>query len=430
METLQKIIDMLSDENNTGILSDNLLELYRRMSDLLRRLHTSFMPNYATNYTHICNLYAASLKVLQLLFNNPKYADQANANVISDLLYNLISILLDKRMQSMQGGAEVVREVNVITLRIVDNANRTHILAASVRLLRELLGSSMLTDEFLDLVIKVVWRAVKKMTDTVLQLNVDPVLLEIHMFFKQFPAVHWQNAHNDAPFRTVKTIVYNLVKMFRGSILDHIGMIEDPQNSELITFLKRVLRTVENENGERQNGQKSNAILTRAGSIGAHEETLTNIINKIGSADAQVVQKGLRELYEYKEAHHIDLDEFLERTSADFQKFVKESLQLIEFEEKALGLPTEGLSEKEQGIITRLRGVLSSPFITTQDMENIRLMAADVKLQIREQCFKTATQRVAAAIQAVDAKAAGEGMMESPRRPNVSTPSRPLKVNG
>ena len=56
------------------------------------------------------------------------------------------------------------------------------------------------------------------MTDTVLQLNVDPVLLEIHMFFKQFPAVHWQNAHNDAPFRTVKTIVYNLVKMFRGSV--------------------------------------------------------------------------------------------------------------------------------------------------------------------------------------------------------------------
>ena len=62
------------------------------------------------------------------LFKNPRYTDQTNAVVLSDLIHNLILVILDRRMELMMGGEEIVKNANLITLKIVDNANRTQIL--------------------------------------------------------------------------------------------------------------------------------------------------------------------------------------------------------------------------------------------------------------------------------------------------------------
>lgn len=75
------------------------------------------------------------------------------------------------------------------------------------------------------MVYQAVWRCVRRMPDTVLQLHIDPIFLEIHLFLKQFPATHWRNTPDDTPFRTVKTILYTLTKMFGSNVSYPLGAL-------------------------------------------------------------------------------------------------------------------------------------------------------------------------------------------------------------
>lgn len=59
------MLELVSDVNSAPLLSDNLLELYRKMSDVFRKLNTSFMPNYATNYADIAAMYSCALQILR-----------------------------------------------------------------------------------------------------------------------------------------------------------------------------------------------------------------------------------------------------------------------------------------------------------------------------------------------------------------------------
>ncbi|XP_055331341.1 cytoskeleton-associated protein 5-like [Paramacrobiotus metropolitanus] len=434
LAALKKIDDILHKNPSDPMIADNILGLHRNLIDLLTRMHNHAMSNYATNADYITSCYTHIFHIIRAIFENQKYADLADAGILSAFLYQILPVLLDKRMERMKGGQAIVSLANVIVLRIVDNANRTQILCASIRLLRDLLGSGMLTDKILDVGIKVVWRCVRRMPDTMLQLELDPVLLEVHLFLKQFPTSHWQTASNDTPFRSIKTIVYSLTKMFGTKVLDHLKLVDDPQNSELVSFLKRVLNSVERSAGNPVTGDGNvpNGIpMANGNGIKVHEDKLSNIMERVGSSNNETVQQGLRELYEYKEAHKISLDGFLERTSAEFQKFVHDGLRMIEFEEKALGLPGSGLSEKGQGVINRFRGALSSPYMTAQDVENIRQTAEELKLQVRNRCFETVEERVQTALREADINMinAESSSTASQMPANVLSPSRPLKVS-
>ncbi|OQV21275.1 putative Cytoskeleton-associated protein 5 [Hypsibius exemplaris] len=267
------------------------------------------------------------------------------------------------------------------------------------------------------------------MPDTVLQLQIDPVLLEIHLFLKQFPASHWPTAADDTPFRTVKTILYTLCRMYGSDVLNHLTLVEDPENSELLSFLKRVVKSVDRNGGpggDRERQQNGETLATN-GNAKKHADNLSNIINRLGSSDQEAVQQGLRELYEYREAHDVNLDDLLERTSEDFRKLITEGLRMIEFEQKDLGLPDSGMSEKGQSVINRLKGVISSPFLTAQDIESVKRMADNIKLEIRQGCFKTATQRVEDALRACDAQAYKSEDGATPRPPSILSPSRAMR---
>lgn len=49
--------------------------------------------------------------------------------------------------------------------------------------------------------------------DIVNDLNLDRILLDLHLFLKAFPSSTWKTKPSDTPLRTVKTIIHTMTKL-------------------------------------------------------------------------------------------------------------------------------------------------------------------------------------------------------------------------
>merc|ERR1719490_573856 len=99
------------------------------------------------------------------------------------------------------------------------------------------------------------------------------------------------------------------------AVLDHLGSIRDPENSELVPYLKKLLsngigkENTENNGqlqaGDPNNMQSSNRAFAAKKAIPrfskSDHETLAEIFKKIGQKEqTKQVNQGLQELYNFK----------------------------------------------------------------------------------------------------------------------------------
>lgn len=66
--------------------------------------------------------------ILPQIFQNSSLAKKASKDVLKDLVNSLITILLDNRLTSLEEGAQVIRTVNVMVVKIVEHADHTSVL--------------------------------------------------------------------------------------------------------------------------------------------------------------------------------------------------------------------------------------------------------------------------------------------------------------
>ena len=59
------------------------------------------------------------------LFHSKPLAVEASKDVLSDLLNGLIMVLLDDRLMVLEGGPQVMRSVNVLLVKVVENADHS-----------------------------------------------------------------------------------------------------------------------------------------------------------------------------------------------------------------------------------------------------------------------------------------------------------------
>jgi len=62
------------------------------------------------------------------LFGISRLAHHASKDVLKELIYNLITILLDNRLMALDEGPQVVRSVNVLVVKIVEQSDHTNVL--------------------------------------------------------------------------------------------------------------------------------------------------------------------------------------------------------------------------------------------------------------------------------------------------------------
>lgn len=274
--------------------------------------------------------------VLMSLYHHQHLTKTASTGALHDLLHIIIGLLLEPQVQELPQGSQLIRALNVLTVKIIDRSDHTNVMIAFCKLLKDSIGNSSMSTKYVDLVMKCLWKAVRAMNNWIDDMNLDLILAELHDFLKAHPSSYWKQQSSDTPIRTVKTIIHSMVKLRGDEILDHLTRIPDPDNSELVPYLKKLLH---NGVGKENTALADNGALNEANlqkkklprfSRSDHE-ALAEIFKKIGHKEH--TKQGLQELYNFKQQNpQADLEPFLAKSSQYFRDYIERGLKNIEVE--------------------------------------------------------------------------------------------------
>lgn len=301
-----------------------------------RYAHTKHMADENICKADVIRLYRCVTVALVTLFDNPVLAKKASRDVLRDLIPHLLTVMLDARLDDLQEGAQVVKVINVLITRVLQRSNPTHVLSALIKLLHDCVGSVNITDRFTDLVMKCLWKNIRQMRQIINELNVDRILLDIHVFLKAFPSSSWKERKDDRPIRTIKTILYHLVEIRGEDIMKHLSLVTDRQESDLVNYLNKFLTKMKEDNRKslnkntslddnRHKRSKSSPLKL---SKSTHE-ALTEIFKKIGSKEQ--TNEGISELYEFTQKHpEADIEPYLKNSSEFFRNYIRQGIRDLE----------------------------------------------------------------------------------------------------
>lgn len=332
IQALTQIDEVLKEGDRAEVLGSHVDQLLLSMSMQIKMVYSTHMSSDFTSKDDVTRLYRCLLGTLLAIFQNSSLSKKASKDVLKDLVNSLITILLDNRLTTLEEGAQVIRTVNVMVVKIVEQADHTNILSALIRLLQDCVSSETCTVKFQELIMKCVWKMVRMLPDIINDLNLDKILLDTHLFLKEFPSASWKSRPNDLPLRTVKTVLHSLVKLKGAKIIQHMGSIESAENSEVKAYLQKILHNDPNAKNEWNEEQKTPRSTQKPKKLNKNtHDVLAEIFKKIGSKEN--TREGLNDLYDFKKKYpDADLEPFLKKSSNFFQNYIERGLKNIEQE--------------------------------------------------------------------------------------------------
>uniref|UniRef100_A0A8C4UDV0 Cytoskeleton associated protein 5 n=1 Tax=Falco tinnunculus TaxID=100819 RepID=A0A8C4UDV0_FALTI len=293
-----------------------------------------------------------SVQALAQLFQIESLAREASTGVLKDLMHGLITLMLDSRVEDLEEGEQVIRSVNLLVVKVLEKSDQTNILSALLVLLQDSLLATASSPKFSELVMKCLWRMVRLLPETINSINLDRILLDIHIFMKVFPKEKLKQCKSEFPIRTLKTLLHTLCKLKGPKILDHLTMIDNKNESELEAHLCRVMKHSMDQTGNKadKDTEKGASRIEEKASKAKVNDILAEIFKKIGSKEN--TKEGLAELYEYKKKYSdADIEPFLKNSSQFFQSYVERGLRLIETEREGKGriAASTGISPQMEG---------------------------------------------------------------------------------
>nr|XP_058951305.1 cytoskeleton-associated protein 5-like isoform X2 [Pocillopora verrucosa] len=338
----------------------------------LNMILTTHIPNIESNQqpeATVLRLINCLTDTMLGVFSSPALARAVSRSSLKQLMQVLITVLSDDRLAALEDGPQILRAINVLMVKVIEMSDQTFVLGSLIKLLQDCLkllqesaGNSLSSPKFLELVMKCLWKVVRNLPKTISEVKVDQILLDIHTFLLTHPDQMWKNRADDTPLRTIKTILYTLGKLKKQEILDCLGLIDDPESSEVAAYLKKILKssgrkaTENHVNGsDSTTPRKSSVPDLLMGIDGGNKaqnkekinDKLAEIFAKIGSKEN--TREGLAELYDFKQKYpEADIDPFLKRTSEFFQSYIERGLKNIEMERKGRKVsgtaPSSGIS--------------------------------------------------------------------------------------
>ncbi|XP_022338484.2 cytoskeleton-associated protein 5-like [Crassostrea virginica] len=367
IQALAQIDELLKDDERARLLGGHMDQLMLHISMQFRMTLSTHMNNEEVPREEVVRLYRCLLATLLALTQNSFLATKTSKDILKDLFNSLIKILLDQRLSLLHDGPQVVRSVNVMIVKIMEKSDYTNCLCALIKSLQECVGSETCSPKFLELIMKCIWKMIKMVPEIINDLAVDKILLETHLFLRNFPTSTWKNRSSDLPLRTIKTVIHTLAMLKGAKILSHLNLIDASENSEVKMFLQKSLKKDPNARNE-MNGSSDDT-----DSIKSHQKAkklnksthdmLAEIFKKIGSKENTI--EGLNNLYDFKKKHpEADLDPFLKMSSQYFQNYIERGLKNIEREREGRAPQSEptgyGMTERS-----------TKPALTTTSAEEL-----------------------------------------------------------
>uniref|UniRef100_A0A8D2LMZ9 Cytoskeleton associated protein 5 n=1 Tax=Varanus komodoensis TaxID=61221 RepID=A0A8D2LMZ9_VARKO len=316
IQALAQIDEVLRQEDKAEAMSGHIDQFLIATFMQLRLIYNTHMADEKLDKDEIVKLYSCIIGNMISLFQIESLVREASAGVLKDLMHGLITLMLDSRVEDLEEGQQVIRSVNLLVVKVLEKSDQTNILSALLVLLQDSLLATASSPKFSELVMKCLWRMVRLLPETINTINLDRIMLDIHIFMKVFPKEKLKQYKSEFPIRTLKTLIHTLCKLKGPKILDHLTMIDNKNESELEAHLCRVMK-----HSLDQTGSKTDK--------GTEKGASRIVSEKIGKEN---------ELYEYKKKYSdADIEPFLKNSSQFFQSYVERGLRLIEMEREGKG---------------------------------------------------------------------------------------------
>ena len=297
---LRQLDELIKDKEKVQLMAQRMDQLLSGCFMAYRHVLKNTMKTDNCDPAEVMRVFQYLTMVLMSMYHNGDITRTASTSAVHDLVHVIICVLLEPDVAGYPQGAQLIRALNVLTVKIVDRSDHTNITSAFLRLLKESVGNPTLAPKYTELVMKCLWKVIRSLPNGWMEdLNVDLILSDLHAFLKEYPTSYWKAQESDTPVRTVKTVVHSLTKLMGDAVLDHLGSIRDPENSELVPYLKKLLsngigkENTENNGqlqpGDPNNMQSSNRAFAAKKAIPrfskSDHETLAEIFKKIGQKE-------------------------------------------------------------------------------------------------------------------------------------------------
>ncbi|XP_020296342.1 protein mini spindles isoform X2 [Pseudomyrmex gracilis] len=251
---------------------------------------------------------------------------------LKELVDQMISLLAENKLEHLNQAGAYYRVINSIMVKIIDNSNHTTIICVLIKLLHSCAESNV-PSKYEELVMKCLWKIVKTMSNWAADLDYDTILLEVHRFLKDYPTTWWKKRKSpDTPLRTVKTVLHSMTRVKGSSILNHLTLINNTNESELHAYLIRLIASLKPDeiNATAKVTPKANNVSrTQKHLSKSTRQQLAEIFKKIGSKEH--MQEGLVQLYDFKLQYpEADVEPFLVKSHQFFQDFIEQGLREID----------------------------------------------------------------------------------------------------
>ncbi|ETE68319.1 Cytoskeleton-associated protein 5, partial [Ophiophagus hannah] len=363
IQALAQIDEVLRQEDKAEAMSGHIDQFLVATFMQLRLIYNTHMADEKLDKDEIVKLYSCIIGNMISLFQIESLAREASAGVLKDLMHGLITLMLDSRVEDLEEGQQVIRSVNLLVVKVLEKSDQTNILSALLVLLQDSLLATASSPKFSELVMKCLWRMVRLLPETINSINLDRIMLDIHIFMKVFPKEKLKQCKSEFPIRTLKTLIHTLCKLKGPKILDHLTMIDNKNESELEAHLCRMMKHSLDQTGSKSDKgtEKGASRIDEKSPKAKVNDILAEIFKKIGSKEN--TKEGLAELYEYKKKYSdADIEPFLKNSSQFFQSYVERGLRLIEMEREGKGrISSTGVSpQMEVSCIPTPTNVVSS----------------------------------------------------------------------
>ncbi|KAK1306094.1 Protein MOR1 [Acorus calamus] len=294
------------------------------------------------------------LNTLMQAFQIKKLAHAVKESTLDNLITELLLWLLDERVPEMDDGSQLLKALNILMLKILDNAERTHSFVVLINLLRPLNPSKWPSpassenlvarnQKFSDLVVKCLIKLTKVLQSTIYDVDLDRILQSIHVYLQELgmEEIRKRAGADDKPLRMVKTVLHELVKLRGTAIKGHLSMVPidmEPQpiilayiDLNLQTLAAARMLTPSGPVGQTHWGDSvSNNPSPATNSADAQlKQELAAVFKKIG--DKQTCTIGLYELYRITQLYpKVDIFAQLQNASEAFRTYIRDGLAEME----------------------------------------------------------------------------------------------------
>ncbi|XP_060193009.1 protein MOR1 [Lycium barbarum] len=293
------------------------------------------------------------LNTLMQTFQNKTLSHAVKESTLDILITELLLWLLDERVPRMDDGSQLLKALNVLMLKILDNADRTSSFVVLINLLRPLDPSrwpSPATNEslvvrnqkFSDLVVKCLIKLTKVLQSTIYDVDLDRILQSIHIYLQELgmEEIRRRAGADDKPLRMVKTVLHELVKLRGTAIKGHLSMVPiDMQpppiilayidlNLQTLAAARMLTPSVPGQTHWGDSAANNPAPATHNADSQLKQE-LAAIFKKIG--DKQTCTIGLYELYRITQLYpKVDIFAQLQNASEAFRTYIRDGLAQME----------------------------------------------------------------------------------------------------